>query len=78
LISVWSFLYDGVFVGATRSKEMMLVMVGSMLVIFLPTWFFSSTLGNHGLWLAFSMFMAARGLGMHIWFRRMSREPFMR
>ena len=77
LISVWSFLYDGVFVGATRSKEMMVVMVGSMLLIFLPTWLISGTLGNHGLWLAFTMFMAARGLGMHIWFRRLLHEPIL-
>jgi MATE family multidrug resistance protein len=75
LISVWSFLYDGVFVGATRSREMMLVMAGSMLLIFLPTWFISRTLGNHGLWLAFTLFMAARGVGMHAWFRRMSSAP---
>jgi len=78
LISVWSFLYDGVYVGATRSKEMMVVMVGSMLLVFLPTWFIFGTLGNHGLWLSFSMFMAARGLGMHVWFRRMLRKPIMR
>jgi len=75
LISVWSFLYDGVFVGATRSKEMMLIMVGSMALVFLPTWLISSTLGNHGLWLAFMMFMAARGVGMHVWFRRILQEP---
>ena len=73
LISVWSFLYDGVFVGATRSREMMLVMAGSMLIIFLPTWLLSRPLGNHGLWLAFMMFMAGRGVGMHILFRRFSR-----
>lgn len=73
LISVWSFLYDGVFVGATRSREMMLVMAASMLMIFLPTWLLSRPLGNHGLWLAFMMFMAGRGVGMHILFRRFSR-----
>jgi MATE family multidrug resistance protein len=71
LISVWSFLYDGVFVGATRSREMMVIMVGSTLLIFLPTWFGFSHLGNHGLWLAFTLFMAARGIGMHAWFRRL-------
>ena len=75
LISVWSFLYDGVFVGATRSREMMLIMVGSMLLIFLPAWFVSRTLGNHGLWLAFTLFMAARGVGMSFWFRRISVAP---
>lgn len=71
LISVWSFLYDGVFVGATRSKEMMFIMVGSLLFVFLPTWFGFTQFGNHGLWLAFTLFMAARGAGMHFWFRRL-------
>jgi MATE family multidrug resistance protein len=73
LISVWSFLYDGVFVGATRSREMMLVMTGSTLLIFLPTWFTFSGLDNHGVWLAFTLFMTARGVGMHFWFRRLVR-----
>jgi MATE family multidrug resistance protein len=71
LISVWSFFYDGVYVGATRSREMMIVMVGCTLLIFLPTWFSFGNLGNHGLWLAFTLFMAVRGLCMHIWFRHM-------
>ncbi|MFW2404186.1 MAG: MATE family efflux transporter, partial [Gammaproteobacteria bacterium] len=71
LISVWSFLYDGVFVGATRSREMMIVMVGSLLLVFLPTWFGFSQWGNHALWLAFTLFMAARGVGMHAWFKRL-------
>jgi MATE family multidrug resistance protein len=75
LISVWSFLYDGVFVGATRSREMMVVMVGSAFMVFLPAWFLFDSLGNHGLWLAFMLFMAARGLGMHLWFQRANTIP---
>jgi MATE family multidrug resistance protein len=76
IISVWSFLYDGVYVGATRSKEMMLVMAGSAFFVFLPTWFLFDSLGNHGLWLAFTLFMAARGVGMHTWFRHITaRHP---
>jgi MATE family multidrug resistance protein len=74
LVSVWSFLYDGVFVGATRSREMMVVMAGSMLLVFLPTWFGLSDYGNHALWLAFTLFMAARGIGMHFWFRRLVKN----
>jgi len=74
LISVWCFLYDGVFVGATRSREMMVVMAGSMLLVFLPTWFGLSQYGNHALWLAFSLFMGARGIGMHYWFRRLVKQ----
>jgi MATE family multidrug resistance protein len=70
LVSVWSFLYDGVYVGATRAREMRDIMVISTFVIFLPAWFLLQGWGNHGLWLAFTLFMASRGIGMHIWYRR--------
>ena len=70
LVSVWSFLYDGVYVGATRAREMRNIMVFSAVVIFLPAWFLLQGLGNHGLWLAFTIFMASRGIGMHIAYRR--------
>jgi MATE family multidrug resistance protein len=70
LISVWSFLYDGVFVGATRTRAMRDIMIISTFVVFLPAWFLLQAFGNHGLWLAFTLFMASRGIGMHIWYRR--------
>ena len=70
IISVWSFLYDGVFVGATRAREMRNIMVISAVFVFLPAWYFLQGMGNHGLWLAFTIFMASRGIGMHIIYRR--------
>ncbi len=69
LISVWSFLYDGVYVGATRAREMRNIMVMSALVVFMPAWYLLQWLGNDGLWLAFMLFMASRGIGMHIVYR---------
>ena len=70
LVSVWCFLYDGVYVGATRAKEMRNIMLVSTLVVFLPAWYLLQPLGNDGLWLAFLVFMASRGIGMHIWYRK--------
>ena len=70
IISVWSFLYDGVFVGATRAKEMRNIMLISAVVVFLPAWYLLQGLGNDGLWLAFTLFMASRGIGMHVIYRR--------
>jgi MATE family multidrug resistance protein len=80
LVSVWSFLYDGVYVGATRSREMMLVMIAAAALLFLPAWYLLNEQGNHALWFAFTLFMAGRGLGMHLWFRRLadSRAGFAR
>jgi MATE family multidrug resistance protein len=70
LVSVWSFLYDGVFVGATRAREMRDIMLASTFLIFVPAWYLLQFLGNDGLWLAFLLFMASRGLGMHYYYRK--------
>jgi MATE family multidrug resistance protein len=70
LVSVWSFLYDGVYVGATRAREMRNIMLISTFAVFLPAWFLLQGYGNHGLWLAFTLFMASRGVGMHIGYHR--------
>ena len=70
LISVWPFLYDGVFVGATRAVEMRNAMLISTLLVFLPSWYLLQPYGNHGLWLAFTIFMASRAIGMHFYYRR--------
>jgi MATE family multidrug resistance protein len=70
LVSAWSFLYDGVFVGATRARDMRNIMLISTFVVFLPAWYLLQGLGNHGLWLAFLLFLACRGIGMHVIYRR--------
>lgn len=70
IVSVWSFLYDGVYVGATRARAMRDIMLFSTLIIFLPAWYLLQGYGNHGLWLAFTLFMASRGIGMHIAYRK--------
>ncbi len=70
LVSVWSFLYDGVYVGATRSRQMRDIMLISTFVIFLPAWYLLQGFGNDGLWLAFLLFLASRGIGMHVGYRR--------
>ncbi|WP_184251580.1 MATE family efflux transporter [Paraburkholderia atlantica] len=73
VISVWGFLLDGVFIGATRTRELMMAMVVS-LAIFVAA---SSTLlawhGNHGLWIALLIFMAMRGVTLARYLPGMSR-----
>ena len=69
LVSVLPFLYDGVFVGATRATEMRNIMLISTVVVFLPAWYVLQFLGNHGLWLSFVIFMASRSVGMHYFYR---------
>ena len=71
LVSFWSFLFDGIFVGATKAKEMRNTMLFSVFIIYVPAFYVFRFLGNHGLWLAFALFMAARGLSMFIVWRRL-------
>ena len=70
LVAVWSFLYDGVYVGATRARAMRDIMIVSSFLVFLPAWYLLQDFGNHGLWAAFTVFLASRGIGMHIGYRR--------
>lgn len=64
LIAVWCYVWDGVFVGATRGKEMRDWMLVSTFLVFLPAWYICEPYGNHGLWLAFTMFQLSRSVTM--------------
>lgn len=78
LVSVWSFHYDGVYVGATRAREMRDTMLVSFGLVFLPVWWLTTAWGNHGLWFAFLCFLGARGITLHMLYRWLeSREGFV-
>lgn len=62
LLAVWSFLLDGLFIGATRSLEMRNAMLFSTFICYLPAWYFLQNYNNHGLWIAFLVFFVARGI----------------
>ncbi|WP_430304332.1 MATE family efflux transporter [Pseudomonas mosselii] len=61
LVAVWSYLLDGLFIGATRAREMRNAMLVSV-VIALPVAVVMRGFGNHGLWLAFLLCRARRGV----------------
>lgn len=61
LVAVWSYLLDGLFIGATRAREMRNAMLVSV-AIALPLAFALRGFGNHGLWLAFLGFMGLRAV----------------
>lgn len=61
LLAVWSYLLDGLFIGATRAREMRDAMLLA-LALALPLAWWLQGLGNAGLWLAFLAFMALRSL----------------
>jgi len=63
LIHSVAFIWDGIYIGCTASKQMMWSLMISTFVIFLPSYYlFSWLIGNHGIWLAFTLFMVSRGI----------------
>ena len=71
MLSYTAFLWDGIFIGATAGPEMRNAMLISTLLIFFPAYVLAGKLmGNHGLWLAFILFMAARGITMQAMARK--------
>jgi MATE family multidrug resistance protein len=62
LLAVWSYLLDGLFIGATKSREMRNGMLLSTFICYLPAWYLLQPYGNDGLWLALLVFLTARGV----------------
>ncbi|WP_339461080.1 MATE family efflux transporter [Pseudomonas sp. EA_105y_Pfl2_R69] len=72
LIAVSSYLLDGLFIGATRAREMRDAMLLALLLA-LPLAWALQPLGNHGLWLAFLAFMGLRSLCLGGYAYRLTR-----
>ena len=62
LYSVWCFLLDGVFTGATRSRDMRNMAFLSALAFIASVFVFVPWLGNHGLWLSYVIFLLTRAV----------------
>ncbi len=74
LVAAPSYLLDGVFIGAARTAPMMVTMVFSLLGVYLPCWHLTQDMGNHGLWLSFTLFNLSRGVTLALWYRHLNRH----
>lgn len=63
VVAVWSYVLDGLFIGATKAREMRNAMLASV-ALTLPIALGLQGYGNHGLWIALLTFMALRGIMM--------------
>lgn len=76
LIAAVAFQMDGIFIGATWSRDMRNMMLFSLL-IYLVAWFALTPLfGNHGLWAALLIFLGARSVTFHWRMRRLLPRTF--
>ncbi|ABM01704.1 DNA-damage-inducible protein F [Shewanella amazonensis SB2B] len=64
LLAFGSYLFDGVYIGATQGRVMRNSMLLSTVGVFFPLWWGFSDWGNHALWLAMGGFMLCRSLSL--------------
>lgn len=62
MLAVWCFLLDGIFIGATRAREMRNSMLVASFGCFFPVWWLCQAWGVAALWAAMAALMAGRGL----------------
>jgi len=63
IVASISYIWDGIFIGATATIPMRNTMLAATILFFLPTYYLGTFLfGVHGLWLAMVLFMIARGV----------------
>lgn len=72
LLGHWSYFYDGVFIGLGLTKAMRDTMAASAFAVFFPAvaitqWALENENANHGLWLALSLFLLARGISQWLY-----------
>ncbi|MBU52146.1 MAG: MATE family efflux transporter [Deltaproteobacteria bacterium] len=67
LLSCLAFLWDGVYLGATRTDLLRNTMFIAAFVVFYPLFRLTYPyLGNHALWLAMTAFMVTRGIALSL------------
>lgn len=64
-----AFIWDGIFVGITATRGMLVSSFLSALTFFAVYLLAGGVLGNHGLWLAQIVYLAMRGVLQTIWYR---------
>lgn len=69
-----AFTWDGVFIGATATRSMLLSMAAATAVFFITYALAFPSLGNHGLWLAFICYLLTRGTILSVIGRRYRRH----
>ncbi len=79
IASFGSFIWDGIYIGATASKAMRNTLLISAFLIFAPVYFFLNPYyGNHALWFGMILFMFSRGLIQTILYKKAIINPLIK
>lgn len=75
ILGVTSYVFDGIYIGATWTRAMLGTMVLAF-AVYAVLLLVTGPLGNHGLWLAFSLFLVVRAAGQALWLPHLTRRSF--
>jgi MATE family multidrug resistance protein len=66
LIGCVAWMMDGIFIGATQSRDMRNMMIVSFIFYWIAVWLFLPLWGNHGLWMALLVSFLVRGITLSL------------
>ena len=69
-----AFVWDGVFIGITATRGMLVSSVISAILFFVVYELFRHSWGNHALWLAMILYLLMRGIVQTIWYFKKVRR----
>lgn len=77
LCGFMAFIYDGIYIGMSLTRKLLLTMVLAMVVFFAAYLLLFPLWGNHALWLAFVLYLVTRGVAQAVILRRLpfSSDP---
>lgn len=77
VLAALAFIMDGLFIGATWSRDMRNMMLLSLILFLLAWWILLPLYGNAGLWIALWIFVSARGILLWYICRKRISESFV-
>ncbi|MBQ1973173.1 MAG: MATE family efflux transporter, partial [Paraprevotella sp.] len=74
VVGMAAFIWDGVFIGITATRQMFMSMALSMVLFFVVEASFYEIMGNHALWFAFVVYISMRGITQSLLFLQLKRK----
>tara|TARA_X000000368_G_scaffold49767_1_gene35528 strand:- start:124 stop:606 length:483 start_codon:yes stop_codon:yes gene_type:complete len=73
-ISSFCFQFDGIFIGASQTKELRNAMIMSVLIYLLSAFYLLNNFGNTGLWMSLCIFFSARSLTLFFYLGKIHKR----
>ncbi len=73
-VASFCYQFDGVFIGATQTKEIRNAMMISVVSFIITSIYLTEYFGNHGLWLSLLLFMIFRSLTLNYFFNKILKK----